>query len=367
MSKYFLLLLAIISHNLSAYQSLKNYYGFDKIKDKDDVCSFDYASVTYVKPCEQGKYCQDFNGMSLCVDAKKKISKKSIGQACSDSSECLSGLICNNICKTTCSNIDKVFVNNKGWYDCKYPHIPDGLYYYNEFDKNDREKSETLINNGIDIFRVGGKIHFHPQRKSDNSYYYYVEKKELAYIGSVADNEFVDDPLACSSGFAIKLYPDGTLKNPSNILSNPNRKYYKCVTVKDVVYDTNNNCYVKYGDNDEIYFGSGSDISETCDEYLLTKLKLFKKYIAVYTPAKQKSCDKSENYNEPYTCNDDELRKWFYFYNFPQDYLLYYNEKNDIGTDITTYLIKQKFNSYKSADILNIKYVILLLLFLLSL
>ena len=366
MLKYFLLLLAIISPNLSAFQSLKKYYGFDSIKDKDDVCAFEYASVTYVKPCEQGKYCEDFDEISLCVEEKKKISKKSIGQTCSNSIECISGLFCDNTCKKTCLNNKKEFINNFGVYKCKDTHIQDGLYYYNEFDSNDNPKPGAEIINEIDIFRVGGKIHFHPQKQADNSYHYFVEKMELAYIGSVADNEFVDDPLACSSGFAIKLYPEGTLKDPSD--SNPNEKYYKCVTVKDVGYDINGVCYVIYGDNDEIYFDYREDdnISLSCNKYLLTKLKMFKKYIEVYTPDKQKSCEKSENYNEPYTCNDDELRKWFYFYKNPEHYLLYYNEKDDIGTDITTYLIKQEYNSYQSADILNIKYIILLL-FLLSL
>lgn len=363
MIKYFLLLLALISPNLSAYQSLKNYYGFDKIKGKDDVCSFKYSSVTYVKPCENGKYCEDFGeDLSLCVDAKKIISKKSIGQSCSSSSECISGLYCDNTCKSHCgdSNLQD-YLNKYGMYYCKDTHIQDGLYYYREFDNDNNPKSSTLIYNDIDIFKVGGKIYFHSQKQSDNSYHYYEEKKELAYIGSVKDNEFVEDPIACSSGFAIKFYPDGTLKDPSN--SYPNQKFYKCVTVKDVGY-YNGNCYIKYGDNDEIYFGS--DISGTCNELLLTKLNLFKKYIGVYTPEKQKSCDKSENYNEVYTCNDDEIRKWYYFYNSPLDYLLYYNEKDDKGTDITTYLIKQIFNSYQSAGILNIKYIILLL-FLLSL
>lgn len=362
MIKSFLLLLSLISPNLSAYQSLKKYYGFDNIKDKDDVCSFTYSSVDYVRPCENGKYCHDFGGISLCVDAKKKISKKSIGETCSIGDECVSGLVCNNnACKSQCSS-QKDFINDKGKYVCRDSHVPEGLFYYREFDNNDDPKAGPYEND-IDIFKVGGKIHFHPKKQSDNSYFYYEEKKELAYIGSVSDNVFVENPLACSSGFAIKVYPDGTLKDPSTS-SNHNEKFYKCVSVKDIGYDDKNNCYIKYGDNDEIFFGS--DISEDCDEILLTKLKLFKKYIEVYTPEKQESCDKSENYNEQYTCNDDEVRKWYYFYQNPNEYLLYYNEKDEIGTDITTYLIQKQYNSYQSADILNIKYIILLL-FLLSL
>lgn len=362
MIKYFLLLLFLISPNLSAYQSLKKYYGFDNIKDKDDVCAINYASVTYVKPCENGKYCQDLGGISLCVDAKKTVSPKSIGQACSSNSECIPGLFCDGTCKSSCSDYNKQdFINNFGNYDCKDTHIQEGLYYYREFNNDNTPKDSTKIHNPIDIFKVGGKIHFHSQKISDNIYQYHEEKKELAYIGTVKDNEFVENPLACSSGFAIELYPDGTLKDTYN--SGYNTKYYKCVTVKDIGY-YNNSCYVKYGDNDEVYFKSSTFPS--CNQYLLTKIKLFQKYIEVYTPEKQQSCDKSENYNEPFTCNDDEVRKWYYFYNNPDEYLLYYNEKDDKGTDITTYLIQQDYNSFQSADILNIKYIILLL-FLLSL
>lgn len=28
-------------------------------------------------------------------------------------------------------------------------------------------------------------------------------------------------------------------------------------------------------------------------------------------------------YSEPFTCKNDEVRKWLYFYNNPNDYLLY--------------------------------------------
>jgi hypothetical protein len=361
MIKYFLIVFALFSPNLSAYQSLKKYYGFDDIKDKDDICKFTYASVDYVRPCKEGKYCKDFGGISLCVDIKEKVTKNSIGKTCSITSECLSGLTCDNTCKSTCSSLPD-FINDSAYYDCRDSHVPEGSYYYWEFDSNDNPKTTYPYTNNIDIFKVGGKIHFHPKKLSDNSYQYFVEKKELAYIGTIEDNVFVDDPLACSSGFAIKVYPDGSLKNPSSIATPPNMKYYKCVTVKDIGYDDENNCYIKYGDNNEIFFGD--DYSETCDEKLLTKLKLFKKYIEVYTPDKQKSCDKSENYNEPFTCNEDELRKWYHFYVHPENYLLYYNEKDEVGTDITTYLIQEEYNSYQSSDILKIKYIIMLLLLL---
>lgn len=362
MIKYFLLVLTVISPNLSAYQSLKKYYGFDDIKDKDEVCKFTYSNVDYVRPCENGKYCEDFGGISLCVDTKKKISKKTIGQTCSINNECQGGLVCDNTCKSYCASQNKQdFINNSGYYACKDTHIQEGLYYYKEFDNNNNPTSDPPIVNDIDIFKVGGKIHFREKKQSGNYYHYEIEKIELAYIGTVDDNEFVKSPKSCSSGFAIYVYPDGTLKDPSN--DNSNSQEWKCVTVKDVGYDDQGTCYIKYGDNDEIFFGT---ISETCDKELLTKLKLFKKYIGVYTPDKQKSCDKIENYNEQETCNDDEIRKWYYFYVNPGDYLLYYNEKDDKGTDITTYLIQQTYNSYQSADILNIKYI-LLLLFLLSL
>ena len=362
MLKYLLLFL-IFCPILSNYQSLNKYYGFDKIKDKKDkICSITYASVNYVKPCEEGKYCQDLGGISHCIDIKKTTSRRTLGQSCSITSECEPGLYCDNTCKNYCTGNLKEFINKSGRNDCKNTNIPEGLYYYNEFDNNDNPKAGSEIRNSIDIFRVGGKIHFHKQQEATNSYHYYEEKKELAYIGTVEDNNFVADPLACSSGYALKFYPDGNLKDPSTF--NSNEQYYNCVTVKEVIFDKNDNdkCFIKYGNNDEIYYEPETE----CHEYLLKQLELFKKYTEVYTVDKQKACDKSENYNEPLTCNDDEIRKWYYFYKHPLDYLLYYNEKDDKGNDITTYLIQQKYNSYQSGSILNIKYI-MILLFLLSL
>jgi hypothetical protein len=43
------------------------------------------------------------------------------------------------------------------------------------------------------------------------------------------------------------------------------------------------------------------------------------------------------------TCRDDELRKWYYFYDNPGEYILYQNEPQ-----IMEYLIQQDYKDYKA-------------------
>lgn len=93
----------------------------------------------------------------------------------------------------------------------------------------------------------------------------------------------------------------------------------------------------------------------------MTKIELFKKYIEKFFKDMQEKCVTKENYNDPETCNDNEIRKWKYFYDNPRDYILFYDEKGK-NSDIVTYLIQQVYPSYQSSGFLNIKYFICLLL-----
>ena len=54
-------------------------------------------------------------------------------------------------------------------------------------------------------------------------------------------------------------------------------------------------------------------------------------------------CKNDYDYTEPYTCKNDELRKWFYFYNNPDKYMLYKDEK-----EIIDYLLQQNYRDYYS-------------------
>ena len=87
---------------------------------------------------------------------------------------------------------------------------------------------------------------------------------------------------------------------------------------------------------------------------------------------KKDECKNNKYYNEPYTCGKDEIRKIWYFYNHPEEYILYKNEE-----DIIHFLLQQAYPLYGNnnstekdstelSTFLNIKYFISLILILLS-
>lgn len=360
MIKYFLALILLISPSLSAFQSLKKYNGFDKLTD--NICSYYYSSVSYVKMCDEGKYCKavDSNdNIYMCVDREKEIKKKYLDEACTQSAlfnECGNNLYCNtnNKCvrATSCASTETIYKTSSGNYECKPNDMPSGLYFYAEYD-NSYNPTKYITTSGYDYGKVGGIISF----IHDNSNVYKITKIENAYIGTVKNGEFVDNSLACESGFALNFYPDGGLKDPSS--SNSNSPVKKCVTVNSIDVDENGNCAINY-DDDKIYYLQSS--SNLCDELLMTKLKLFKKYIEKFTPEKQESCSSNkDNYNERWTCNDDEIRKWYYFYKNPEHYILYY-EKNDKPNDVVNFLIQQDNKLYQTSGFISIRYLLLLFL-----
>ena len=51
---------------------------------------------------------------------------------------------------------------------------------------------------------------------------------------------------------------------------------------------------------------------------------------------------------EPKTCRDNELRKWYYFYENPKEYLLYRNEPQ-----VMDYLVQQDYPTYTSNSYVN--------------
>ena len=74
------------------------------------------------------------------------------------------------------------------------------------------------------------------------------------------------------------------------------------------------------------------------------------------------TCVNDYDYSEPYTCKNDELRKWWYFYNNPDKYMLY---KDQI--EVVNYLVQQAFPGFVAVDnsrFLSLKYIFCLLLLL---
>lgn len=351
MINYFFLLLLLIYPTFSGYQPLTKYNGFDKLNDK--ICKYTYSNIDYVKMCKEGQYCASINdGLSMCVDIQKEIRKKVLDESCTSSDECEQNLFCNNKCTFTCLNNQKIFKTQDGSYNCKDNDMPDGLYLYEPLDNNFRRTDYKA--NEIDYGKVGGIISY----VNDNDNLYYITKKENAFIGTVKDGEFVEDELACQSGYALDFFLDGSLTDPIKStapIGSRNTKKKKCVTVNEVGFDQEGNCHVKYDDN-KIYYDAPN-----CDEFLMLKLDLFKKYTEKFNKEKQESCaSNKDNYNEPATCNDDEIRKLRYFFDAPSHYLLYYEKKEKVN-DVVNYLIQGTYNSYQSSDFLKLKYLFLLI------
>ena len=92
----------------------------------------------------------------------------------------------------------------------------------------------------------------------------------------------------------------------------------------------------------------------------MKKYDLFIKYIQ-----SMGRCKDIINYDEPYTCGDPELIKYFYFYFHPDEYKLYKDEKQ-----VAECLLQNAYQAYKASDTglkgsnLNVKYFMLLLILL---
>jgi hypothetical protein len=379
MSKYILLLIYLISTCACGYLPLKKGNGFD-----DNVCAYEYSSVYYVKTCkDKGKYCKYIGETTaFCENTPTQITLKTIDESCTTKYECDKGLNCFGKCtlsasasiSNNCYTGEEPHKTVNGW-DCKKTAIADYCYY------RDNNNYPGGITYQPDYFKVCGEISFETSTLASNQGTKYdILTVKSAYIGTVADGKFVLDAKACKSGFALPFYPDSSGNDPSSDRFNSNEMFLKCVNINEIDYKGSNQCIIKY-DTDKLYdiskfsyskmnrdsiFLSGHSLNnyddEFCDENLMTKLDMFSKYIGIFTEEKQKNCETKENYNEPATCNDNELRKWLYYYNHPEHYILYYKED---GNDVANFLIQQEYPLYESSRFLYIKYITSLLFLLL--
>lgn len=402
MIKYILILFCTIIYIHSAYLPYKKNKNFPK-----ETCSYiGDNNIYYVKDCDEGKYCNDRGAsFSICEEIPKdvKLILENGEENCESDFECESGLECvNRKCINDCST-GYTSIRTKSGYICLDRDYV-GIFYKKDFtwhaDTNLAHGgyingNANIYHSQVEHFKVIGKITMHTTT-DNNGKIVEPEKIEHTDIGTVPDGEFVYDEKACSSGFALYFYGDGSLTKPYKTNDNYNVMYKKCVTLEDIEQLDNGNCKIKYkvGDTgnvlnynvkmlsskktclgntyDDYYYdyshkdekcsSSISNINSLCSSDLKIKLKMFKNYIGALTNDIKK-CTEPEPFNGLETCKDNSLRKWSYFYNNPDEYVLYYDEEKP--STVVNYLLQTTFPSYQFSKFLNIKYFICLL-FLLS-
>ena len=354
MYKFTLILFCLFSpsfSNVYAPMSLRNFEF-----PVDDICHYQKTAddFIYVEPCEKDYSCQDAanNGYPLVGICQKTSYEQPtyFNKACTTVDDCYNGLKCvSNKC--TLEETDpalKITLDNIDYYYCPDNLIPvqvssaiqcqereasgmDGLCYLSTGTYNDASP---------DYMKVCGEI------KIDTAANPHTKLKVSANsFGSVDNGKFVQNMMACKSGFALKFYSDGKTTTSSSAIG----PFLKCVQFNGVEYKRSGSCNVKYivGNNNYVYDVDKTDLytgieSDFCSEFkfIETKLDLVKQYINKINQLGT-GCTKSNYYDEPYTCRNDELRKLYYSMQNVEGYLLYKNED-----EITEYLLQNEYPSY---------------------
>ena len=321
----------------------------------DDICSYQKSSgdFIYVEPCEKDHSCQEISNSvypHIGICSKTSLEQPTyFGQACSTANDCYTGLKCvDNKCTLEVNDIalkiDKDNSGNNFNYYC-----PDNLIPVKGSGDTDF-KCETRAGNAMDglcysnsgneaypnFMKVCGEITLDTSNQK--------EKVNVNSFGSVDNGKFVDNPLACKSGFALEFYTDGEISKTS-----PTDHYLKCVQFNGIENKKVGNCKVKYilDNKNYVYDVDKSDFVKNiatayCSglKFMQTKIDLFRQYVNKLN-ALGDGCRKSNYFDEPFTCRNDELRKLYFYMENTKEYLLYKNED-----EITEYLIQNEYPSY---------------------
>ena len=314
------------------------------------------SNFEYVKPCESGKVCVSLGDSDYDI-RKCQISEflpRTLNDDCTKDEDCPGTLICSSSKKCSFDG-DKPYsgycpegkVYDTTTYKCKEKT------YGNMCVKNDDNGAPEADYDDNDTpiyFRECGLIELKKTTITNAGDHYFEKTVSKAFYCSAPDDSFVNDPLLCQSGFALYFYGNKEYKSKNTPYSGRHEMFLRCVTVTGI--DTENKI-IKYriGDGDEQYYhleevtGSGSyknDIQRSINELTMTKLEIFQNYKKRYDEIKEE-CKSLLYLDEQETCRDDELRKWFYFYEHPEKYILYQNEPQ-----VMEYLIQGSYKDYKA-------------------
>ena len=400
MLKYHLVLICLFSSGFFIYLPF-DYMAYDL--NIDYLCYYDTSSNKYVKSCEKGQYCQKFKSdIGICQNITEDLISK-LGEDCDSKFQCDKDLICDSN-KCTFNKVNNkpykvVDSENNGiyYYYCPSEEIPivessstfenpfSNLNYICQIPINNQKgkcfnsESESII--FPEYSKVCGKIEL-DKPSTENQKQYTRKNVNTSDIGEIDEYEIVEDERACKSGYALYFYGNKELNKPEDETSYSNM-FKRCVNFIESK-KLGDGCRIKYslGDEKEYIYNSnmldsdglkGDKLFTEC-EFLETKLQFFKDYLKEMTDEKKEECKKYKFYNEPFTCGKDEIRKIWYFYNHPEEYILYKNEE-----DIINFLLQQAYPFYgnnknssesdssdstQSSTFLNIKYFISLLILL---
>ena len=327
--------------------------------DVEDICFYQErgSDYKYVEPCEKGYSCEDLTQSLIYPQLKicQEYSEAGIafGSDCNEEEGCENDLTCvENICTVAengqAQNIkgnyycsDKLIpILDSSNYICKkiddYQSVKGLCYYYDS-------QTLTVTEAWPDYNKVCGNIEIDEQANG-----YRKLKVSADSIGSVKDGNLVENEFACKSGFALNFYADGSIGDPTTTPTTI-PIYKKCVQFEG--YEIKGSyCNIKYTLDKKRYNYDANKVSnylikdklDFCNnfKFIRTKLELFKQYVDK-TNELVDECTKKKYYDEPYTCKNDELRKLYYFYSNPQEYLLYKNEE-----EITEFLLQKQYYDY---------------------
>ena len=387
MIKLILLFTSILSLSLSTYRPMSSR----TIDFGDNICyykeyNYYYSSnsfIEYVKPCPEGKYCESTEGsnnyqLHSCETLPKY--RNTLNADCSTDFECDTGLKCSGS-KCVINVIYKVSDSITGSvYYCEDTNklplrkilpspsetsmsciSPPGSTQKSTFENKYYVTLEdgTAYLIGLEPYKVPGIINL---KQNSGTKDYDINYIESSYIGKVEVGQFVQDERACESGIALYFYGNGELTEPSDITTATVNMYKRCVNLKEVlsddmiVYSLSDGKEKIYNKN-ELPSGYNLDFSFKS----LTKLEMFKNYKEKLHSILEQ-CINDYDYTEPYTCKNNELRKWWYFYSKPEEYMLYKDHKQVID-----YLVQDKYYDYyqdESNGLRALKYMFYLLILL---
>ena len=371
------LFFSIISQTLSTTYAPMSVRTFDL--DVEDICSYQKSTndFKYVEPCEKDYACEETVSGTIGICRKNYQVQTPFGSACEEDTDCNSDytdLICQNKICVIDENKEAIHIDNT--YFCPNNKLfplsdGNGNYICTKIEGNEEIKKLCKSKTGStleykaypDYMKVCGEI----ELDADNNDY---KKASINSIGSVSDGKFVEDLLACKSGFSLNFYSDGeTTSSTSTDI------YQKCVQYNGIEYKKGGTCKIKYIlDKKNYYYDvdkvdlaliEDGDKDKFCSsfKFIDSQLDLFKQYVNKVTQLGNE-CSNIKYYDEPFTCKNDELRKLYYFFNNIEEYMMYKNED-----EITEFILQKVYPSYgvkyskdDASNYLNNKFICLLIL-----